>query len=412
MKTWRAWLCGGLAGMLVACGTQANVPDQPQGDTQVIVIGAPSKQQQPQQVAESEPEPVIAELSIPANKVTDTDLVELVMDPRKARWEPRAAQLLITELQSLEALFASVPPNAPDRPKIMRRLAEDYYELASRGGRDKQAARERSARGDMGAAREIEKSDRLIPAAQRKMTDYYEMLTQNHPNFCHSPNAADPTKSRGCNDEALYFLGLEYQRLASPEKARKTYLTLIMRFPASPWIPSAYVAFGEFFFAEGNTDPSKLEYARQSYDKAVQFPPPQNEVLGFAHYRLAQVHKQKQDHPAAMSHLMKAIDFAVNNPHLRSSPALAQAARREIVPVYAAAGAPTKAEPFFKRFLDDPSTPGINGQLVDMLDALVQTYVRENKRAEANEVCNSFSGGVAAIPACRNVNSAAGQQVP
>lgn len=397
--------------MLVGCGTtQANVPDQPQGDTQVIVIGGPSKQ--PLQVAEPEPDPVIAEPSNQAKNVTDADLVELVMDPRKARWEPRAAQLLITELQGLETLFASVPPNAPDRPQIMRRLAEDYYELASRGGRDKQAARERSARGDMGAAREVEKNTRIIPAAQKKMIDYYEMLTQNHPNFCHSPNAADPTKSRGCNDEALYFLGLEYQRLASPEKARKTYLTLIMRFPASPWLPSAYLAFGEFFFAEGNTDPSKLEYARQSYDKAVQYPPPQNEVLGFAHYRLAQIRKQRQDHPAAMSHLMKAIDFAVNNPNLRSSPALAQAARREIVPVYAAAGAPTKAEPFFKRFLNDPSSPGINGQLVEMLDALVLTYVRENKRTEANEVCYSFSGGVAAIPACRNVNSAAGQQVP
>ena len=412
MKTWRAWLGGGLTGMLVACGTtQPNVPDQPQGDTQVIVIGAPSKQQQ--QVAEPEPEPVVTAPPTPTpNTVTDADLAELVADPRKTRWEPRANQLLITEIQNMEVLFASVPPNAPDRPQIMRRLAEDYYELASRAARDKQSAQDRLAQGDQRAAREIEKSDRLIPAAQKKMIDYYEMLTQKHPNFCQSPNATDPTKSVGCNDDALYFMGLEYTRMGQAEKARRTYLKLIQGFPYSPWIPSAYLAFGEFFLAEGQADPAKLDYAKQAYEKVVQYPPPRNEVFGFAHYRLAQVHQLKQDYPSALSHFMKASEFVVNNGLLRGSPVLGQTVRRSVIPVYAITGAPSKAEPFFKRFLTDPSSPSTNRQLMEMIDALVRAYLRDGKRVEANDVCVSFSGGKAAIPACGNVNWAAGQQGP
>ncbi len=411
MRTPRAWLYGGLAGLLAACGTQqGNVPDQPRGDSQVIVIGGPAKQ--PVQVAESEPEPALVAVPNDTAKAADADLTELVIDPRKSRWSPRALQLVVTEIQGLEALFASVPLNSPDRPRLMRRLAEDYYELVSAARRDKQKATTLSLQGDGRAAREIDRFEKTANAAQKKMLDYYDMLIQKHPDFCESINSVDPTKNRGCIDDALYFMGLEYQRMGSPDKARKSYFQLIKSFPASAWIPASYLAFGEFFFAEGNDDPSKLDHARQAYEKVVQFPPPQNEALGFAHYRLAQIHKLKQDFPNALNQLVKANEFAVTNSTLRSSPALGQTVRREVVPVYAIAGKPSKAEPFFIRFLMDPSAPGTDRYLGEMLNALVQVYMRDNKRVEANDVCFGFSGGAEAIPACSSVNSVAGQQTP
>lgn len=411
MRTLRAWLYGGLAGLLAACGTQqGNVPDQPRGDSQVIVIGGPAKQ--PVQVAESEPEPAPVAVPNDTAKAADADLTELVIDPRKSRWSPRAFQLVVTEIQGLEALFASVPLNSPDRPRLMRRLAEDYYELVSASRRDKQNAKPLALRGDGRAAKDVERFERTSHAAQKKMLDYYDMLIQKHPDFCDSVNSVDPTKNRGCIDDALYFMGLEYQRMGSPDKARKSYFQLIKSFPASPWIPASYLAFGEFFFVEGNDDPTKLDHARQAYEKVVQFPPPQNEVLGFAHYRLAQIHKLKQDLPNAMSQLIKASEFVVTHPSLRSSPALGQTVRREVVPIYSLAGKPTKAEAFFKRFLSDSSAPGTDRHLVEMLNELVQLYMRDNKRVEANDVCFGFSGGAEAIPACSTINSVAGQQTP
>src|SRR5262249_43932324 len=58
-------------------------------------------------------------------------------DERRNRLQARSRQLLVTEIQGLESLFASTPKNAPDRPKLMRRLAEGYVELESAAFRDK-----------------------------------------------------------------------------------------------------------------------------------------------------------------------------------------------------------------------------------------------------------------------------------
>src|SRR5262245_51250498 len=58
-------------------------------------------------------------------------------DERRNRLAARSRQLLVTEIQGLESLFSSTPKNAPDRPKLMRRLAEGYVELESAAFRDK-----------------------------------------------------------------------------------------------------------------------------------------------------------------------------------------------------------------------------------------------------------------------------------
>ncbi|MCK6587122.1 MAG: hypothetical protein L6Q76_06005, partial [Polyangiaceae bacterium] len=58
-------------------------------------------------------------------------------DERRNRLAARSRQLLVTEIQGLESLYSSTPKNAPDRPKLMRRLAEGYVELESAAFRDK-----------------------------------------------------------------------------------------------------------------------------------------------------------------------------------------------------------------------------------------------------------------------------------
>ena len=68
-------------------------------------------------------------------------------DERRNRLAARAAALLVTEIQGLESLFASTPKNAPDRPQLMRRLAEDYVELESAAFRDKTEAGIKARRG-------------------------------------------------------------------------------------------------------------------------------------------------------------------------------------------------------------------------------------------------------------------------
>src|SRR5439155_10860003 len=52
-------------------------------------------------------------------------------DQRRNRLQARSRQLLVTEIQNLESLYSTTPKNAPDRPKLMRRLSESYVELES-----------------------------------------------------------------------------------------------------------------------------------------------------------------------------------------------------------------------------------------------------------------------------------------
>jgi TolA-binding protein len=219
-----------------------------------------------------------------------------------------------------------------------------------------------------------------------------------HPTFCQSPNATEPNKSQGCIDDALYFLAIEHIEADSLENARKSYFKLIQSFPQSPWIPHAYLGFGEMFLSEGAADPSKLDFARQSYEQVLKYPPPQNEVYGFAHYRLGQVFHQKNDDQAALKHFVKAIETTTDFASLPSSVTLGDKAREEVVVIYANVGTPRKAESFFQRLAKDP--PGSNERVAQMVDALVARYLRDNKRAEAGDVCSNFSGGANNLPSC------------
>jgi tetratricopeptide (TPR) repeat protein len=391
--------------LLTACGNPrdaTNVPDQPSNPDQapVIVLGRSTSQaertHEPLNVAAEEPALAVAETPQPAN-VTDADLPLLVRDPRKITWSPRPRSLLVTEIQTLEALFAATPTNAPDRSKLIRRLADNYVELKNAAMRDKQHLLQVPG----SSSGEYAKLDKLATAARAAAVKYYQMLEQSYPTFCVSPNPTDPAQGHGCLDETHYFLGLELVQADALDAARKQFFLLVRDFPQSKWVPHAYLAFGEFFLAEAATDPTKLEFARQSYEKVIQYPPPQNETYGFAHYRLAKVFVQKQDLAVALSHMIKASEFARNFAPLPIAQPLAVAVRRDVVPIYATAGVARKAEVFFRRFTNDP--PASTAQLAPMIDALVRIYVRENKRAEATEVCISFTGAANTLPACQQM---------
>lgn len=406
------WFGVGLGVLLTSCGNpqdRANQPDQPANAEQppVIVLGAPTPKsdspKEPAEVAGDDPTPAITSPAEP-RPASGADLATLVRDPRKHRWFPRATSLLITEIQSLEALLASVA-QGPDRAKIIHRLAEGYIELKNAALRDKRHAR------DTSRPAEISKAEKLAIAAQKRALALYDDLIQSHPNFCVAQDPTDPTHNIGCLDETLYFAGLEVLELDKPDVARKRFFVLIKDFPQSKWIPYAYLSFGELFFIEGASDPSKFDFAQKSYEKVAQYPPPQNPTYGFAEYRLGQVYTHKKDFPQALQHMLKAHEAATNFASLASSDLLGETVRRDVVAVYAAAGTPRKAEPFFKRLVTN--TPGSSAQLEAMLDALVRIYVRDNKLADATEVCIAYSGGPKALLACHSlVPSPLQQQSP
>ncbi len=190
-----------------------------------------------------------------------------------ARRSPRMLALLSTELRGLVALVNSAPRFTPDRPKLMRRIADDYVELEATGIRDG--------------------NDKVAADARSEAIKYYAALYKEAPLFCVGASAQPPVSDAGCADEVLYYLGYEYERAAQLMDVRKTYYTLLKSFPTSPYIPDVYLAFGELFFREAASDPSKWPLAEQSYLEVVKYPPPDNDVYGYALLRLGAVNESQ-----------------------------------------------------------------------------------------------------------------------
>lgn len=76
-------------------------------------------------------------------------------DPERFRPTPPLVvadrRLLMQELRQLEALFAATPTTSPDRPLILRRLAESYADLERSAALDRiraevEVERQRNAR--------------------------------------------------------------------------------------------------------------------------------------------------------------------------------------------------------------------------------------------------------------------------
>jgi TolA-binding protein len=306
-------------------------------------------------------------------------------DERRNRLAPKVRSLLVTEIQGLESLFASTPKSAPDRPKLMRRLAEGYVELEAAAFRDKteagvkaDEAKRKNPKSVAGLQSEAGKADKILVAARQAAIKYYTLLKTQYPKWCQTTNASDPTKSTGCTDEVLYYLAYEYEQANQLDQARKVYFELIQNWPQSKFIPNAYLAFGELFFNEAQGDPSKWELAEKSYLEVIKYPPPDNKVWGYAHYKLGYVYWNKGDFPRAM------IEYGTQYAQLPNAAQLAVSARRDIVPIYALSGDPKKSHDFLRPLSGDVS--GSTEKTFKMMDDLGQNYLDTGHYREGIEL--------------------------
>jgi tetratricopeptide (TPR) repeat protein len=294
-------------------------------------------------------------------------------DTRKTRLQARARALLIAEIQGLERLYRATKKNSPDRPQLTRRLAEGYVELESAALRDKIAAdikaqdakakKQNAAkfRSDAGAA------EKIVKAARDNAIKYYSQMKADYPNYSKI-------------DEVLYYLAYEYEQKGDYKNARTVYYELIQKAPKSPYIPNAYLAFGELFFQEAQGDPSKWDLAAAAYMEVVKFPPPNNKVYGYARYKLAYVHWNKGEYPPAMNEFKKVIEYGDQYAELPNATQLAKAARRDMIPVYAVSGAPERAYNFFKPLSGDKQG---DVKTIEMLNELGLAYIDTGHYKEA-----------------------------
>jgi TolA-binding protein len=305
-----AVLASSAALFLAACVSDGYPPAAPQ----VVVIGPPGGEPATPDGA-TRPAVRFAAAHSP-------DWIAATRDPRRPTGTSRA--LLVTKIETLERLLSATPQSAPDRPALLRRLAENYVELAASGGGEKMAG-----------------------PAHLAAIKHYQRLHAEHPAACSAPGGSDPTLSTGCDDEVLYFLALEAERAGQLDTSRKSYLALLQQYPQSRYVPAAYLAFGELFLVEAVGDPAKLALCEQSYTETLKYPPPDNRWFGLAAYRLAQVYAKEGDDGRALANFAKAASWAAEHPNVGG---LAASVRREVVASYARAGDPARARGFFSRF--------------------------------------------------------------
>ncbi len=302
-------------------------------------------------------------------------MVPTVARPDHARIKPRARALLITEIQALSSLFASTAKNAPERPKLIRRLAEGYREL------------EQSARLEVPIASKPEEKSRLEAVAQgarREAIKHGLLLTSQYPTWCVTPNASHPELSTGCGDEALLALGEDYERAGDHDSARKQYLQLVQDWPKSRFTDEAYGAFGEMFAGDAMGDPVKWQFARQSYQEALKSGAPDANAAYWT-YKLAYVDWHLGDYPAALGHFKQLFDIAAAHPDVADRDALLADARADIVPPYAHAGNAAKSYEFFGTLVTDKS------QLQALLESLGREYLAADRFDDALTVYDDLA---------------------
>ncbi|MBK6691640.1 MAG: tetratricopeptide repeat protein [Myxococcales bacterium] len=187
----------------------------------------------------------------------------------------------------------------------------------------------------------------------------------------------------GQPDQELNARAAAYVQAGDRMSARKTYFELIKNHPDSRLIPNAYVAFGDMFFEEAATDPSKFDLAQQAYSEALKYPPPKSDVYGYAWYKLAHVHVMKAEDAKALNAFAKVIEHAARFPAVGQGENLRRAASKDVVGVYARAGSAGAASAFFRKLTGEPSHASASPRATAMLEALGQEYFRGGKTTEA-----------------------------
>jgi len=285
-------------------------------------------------------------------------------DQRRQAAKDKAAKLLISEIAQLEELWKATSKNAADRVQLARRLAETYVELENASFREKTEA---DIKKDQAAA---DKAKKTLEGARLNAIKYYKVVANEYKTY---PQL----------DEVLYYLAYEYEQGQNLDEARKVYLQLINETPQSKYIPNAYLAFGELFFNEGQTDPSKFELAKQSYAKVLEYPEAQNKVFGYALYKMGYVHwnlGERENFGKALDFFKKTIEYGDRHASEPGVAALQKNARKDIVPVYALVGKPGEAYGFFKPLSGNKSA---DTGTFEMMDNLGLNYLDTGHYPEA-----------------------------
>ncbi len=181
-------------------------------------------------------------------------------------------------------------------------------------------------------------------------------------------------------DEVLFFLARNLMmRDRNDQEAMKAYRALIQRFPDSPYLPDAWMAFGEYYFDKANKGEraANLRKALEAYTKAAGYK--ESSVYGYALYKQGWVQFNLGDFAAALD-LFRGVVFFGELP-TSTIPAdrklaLVREARKDYVRTWPHVGSAEAAFEDFRRV-------GGEAGAGEMLRTLADLYWTDGKDREA-----------------------------
>jgi len=255
----------------------------------------------------------------PAQRMNSNDLL------RRANAERRSAELLLNEVRLTAALINRMRPTDANRPPALMRLAEDYQELVSMKSGQAEELEEQifQARRANNTA-QVETLQRQQTALRAEAGQFREQLIRTFQNL------VDTAPNYEHMDQALFYLGFALQDANRHDDALRVYRTMIQRFPQSPYVPNAYLSFAEHFFDTGD-----MAAARQFYERVLAIQDENNQVYGYALYKMAWVLYNLNDYEGALQKFFEVITYGQQHPQAPSVRSLLTNARMELVTVYA-----------------------------------------------------------------------------
>ena len=298
----------------------------------------------------------------PSQRLNTNDLL------RRANAERRSKELLLNEVRLTAALINRMRPNDANRPPALMRLAEDYQELVSMSTGAAEELEEQifqaGPRGPHPNPQQVETLQRQQATLRTEAGQYREQLIRTFQNL------VDTAPNYEHMDQALFYLGFALQDANRHDDALRVYRTMIQRFPQSPYVPNAYLSFAEHFFDTGD-----MAAARQFYERVLAIQDENNQVYGYALYKMAWVLYNLNDYEGALQKFFEVITYGQQHPQAPSVRSLLTNARMELVTVYAqvygSAAHPlntTNAMNTFRRYAADEANA------FDMFEKLAELY--------------------------------------
>ena len=217
-------------------------------------------------------------------------------DERRNRLRPRVAQLLVTEIQGLESLFASTPKNAPDRPKLdappRRGLRRARGRRLPRQDRERHQGRrgeaEEPARPCRRSRPRPAKADKILAAARKAAIEYYTLLKTAYPKWCQNNERRRPdARARAARTRSSTTSPTSTSRRTSSTRRARSTSSSSRSCAAVEVHPQRVPRVRRALLQRGAGRPEQVGARRAGVPEVIKYPPPDNKVCGYAHYKLA-----------------------------------------------------------------------------------------------------------------------------